>query len=279
LVSISTRQSWIDWQPERELPIKDQAALLSLNRSGLYYKPKPPSQRELELKRRIDEIYTAWPFYGSRRIKAQLRREGWQVNRKMVQRCMGEMGLAGLVVKPNLSKRGKEHKIYPYLLAGLKISRPRQVFGTDITYIRLKYGWLYLVAVLDWHSRYIVSWELDQTLAIEFVLKAVERAVAGGGPEIFNSDQGSHFTSPKYIQLVQGAGSRVSMDGKGRAFDNIFTERLWKTIKYECVYLNEFETPKEARRVIGEYIEFYNNSRLHQSLGYRTPAQVHFGLA
>jgi putative transposase len=197
----------------------------------------------------------------------------------MVQRCMGEMGLVGLIAKPNLSKRGKEHKIYPYLLSGLKISRPRQVFGTDITYIRLKSGWLYLVAVLDWHSRYIVSWELDQTLEIEFVLKAVERAVAGGGPEIFNSDQGSHFTSPKYIQLVEGAGIRVSMDGKGRAFDNIFTERLWKSIKYECVYLNEFETPKEARRVIGEYIEFYNHQRLHQSLGYRTPAQVYFGLA
>lgn len=194
---------------------------------------------------------------------------------------MGEMGLVGLIAKPNLSKRGKDHKIYPYLLSGLKICKPRQVFGTDITYIRLKSGWLYLVAVLDWHSRYIVSWELDQTLEIEFVLKAVEKALVGpgGGPEIFNSDQGSHFTSPKYIQLVQGAGSRVSMDGKGRAFDNIFTERLWKTIKYECVYLNEFETPREARKVIGEYIEFYNHQRLHQSLGYRTPAQVYFGLA
>jgi putative transposase len=194
----------------------------------------------------------------------------------MVQRCMAEMGLAGLIAKPNLSRRGKEHKVYPYLLSGLKITRPGQVFGTDITYIRLKSGWLYLVVVLDWHSRYVVSWELDQTLQIEFVLKAVERALALGRPEIFNSDQGSHFTSPKYIQLVEGAGSRVSMDGKGRVFDNIFTERLWKTIKYECVYLQEFETPREARKVIGEYIEFYNTRRLHKSLGYRTPAQVHF---
>lgn len=189
---------------------------------------------------------------------------------------MAEMGLVGLIVKPNLSRRGKEHKIYPYLLRGLKITKPFQVFGTDITYIRLKYGWLYLVAVLDWHSRYIVSWELDQTLQIEFVLKAVDRALTLGRPEILNSDQGSHFTSPKYIQLVESAGSRVSMDGKGRVFDNIFTERLWKTIKYECVYLQEFETPREARKVIGEYIEFYNHRRLHQSLGYRTPAQVHF---
>lgn len=187
-VSVSTRQSWIDWQAERELAIKGQAALLGLNRSGLYYKPKQPNQREIDLKRRIDEIYTACPFYGSRRIKAQLQSEGRQVNRKMVQRCMDEMGLAGLIAKPNLSRRGKEHKIYPYLLSGVKISKPLQVFGTDTTYIRLKYGWLYLVAMLDWHSRYIVSWELDQTLEIEFVLKAVERAVAGGGPEILNSD-------------------------------------------------------------------------------------------
>ena len=189
---------------------------------------------------------------------------------------MSEMGLSGLVAKPNLSRRGKYHKVYSYLLSGLKITRPLQVFGTDITYIRLKSGWLYLVAVLDWHSRYVVSWELDQTLQIEFVLKAVDTALAAGRPEIFNSDQGSHFTSPKYIQLVEGAGSRISVDGKGRVFDNIFTERLWKTIKYECVYLQEFETPREARKVIGEYIEFYNNRRLHQSLGYRTPAQVHF---
>jgi putative transposase len=175
-----------------------------------------------------------------------LRAEGWQVNRKMVQRCMAEMGLAGVVAKPNLSRRGKEHKVYPYLLSGLKVTKPFQVFGTDITYIRLKSGWLYLVAVLDWHSRYVVSWELDQTLQIEFVLKAVDTALAFGRPEIFNSDQGSHFTSLKYIQLVEGAGSRVSMDGKGRVFDNIFTERLWKTIKYECVYLQEFETPKRS---------------------------------
>jgi putative transposase len=241
-VSPSTRQNWIDWQPERELTIKEQAAILGLNRTALYYKPRQPSQRELDLKRRIDEIYTDCPFYGSRRITAQLRAEGWQVNRKMVQRCMAEMGLAGLVAKPNLSRPGKEHKIYPYLLSGLKITQPRQVFGTDITYIRLKSGWLYLVAVLDWHSRYGVSWELDQTLQIEFVLKAVERALALGRPEIFNSDQGSHFTSPKYIQLVEGAGSRVSMDGKGRVFDNIFTERLWKTIKYECAPVKGLNT-------------------------------------
>ena len=189
---------------------------------------------------------------------------------------MAEMGLAGLIAKPNLSRRGKEHKIYPSLLADLKISAPLQVFGTTITYIRLKSGWLYLVAVLDWHSRYIVSWELDQTLQIEFVLKAVDKALTLGKPALFNSDQGSHFTSPKYIQLVEAAGSRVSMDGKGRVFDNIFTERLWKTIKYEWVYLQEFETPREARKVIGEYIEFYNNRRLHQALEYRTPAQIYF---
>jgi putative transposase len=259
-----------------ELPLSRQAALLGLSRASLYYRPVGPSKREIELKHRIDEIYTAYPFYGYRRIHQQLRREGTHLNRKTVQSYMREMGLEAIYPGPNLSKRDLQHRIYPYLLKGLKITGPYQVFGTDITYIRLKHGWLYLVAIIDWYSRYVVSWELSDTLEIEFVLDATRAALAKGPPVILNSDQGSHFTSPQYTEIVLGAGVKVSMDGRGRALDNIFTERLWRSVKYECVFINELESPREARRLIGEYIEFYNNVRVHQSLDYRTPAEVHF---
>ena len=258
------------------LPLYRQAELLSLSRSSLYYRPVGPSQREIALKNRIDEIYTQYPFYGYRRIHQQLLRDGFALNRKTVQVYMRQMGLEAIYPGPNLSKRDLHHRLYPYLLKGLAITRPYQVFGTDITYIRLKGGWLYLVAIIDWYSRYVVSWELSDTLEEEFVLKAVRRALAMGQPDIFNSDQGSHFTSPQYTELVLGAGVKVSMDGRGRALDNVFTERLWRSLKYECVYINEFESPKEARRLIAEYFEFYNNVRPHQALDYRTPAQLHF---
>lgn len=235
MVSRSTRVNEIEWTNE-ELTIKEQAELLSLNRTGLYYKAAPVGERELLLRRRIDEIFTAWPFFGSRRIRAVLQREGWQINRKTVQRVMGEMGLVSINPKPNLSKPGEgtAHKIYPYLLRGLSLTGPNQVQGLDITYIRLRKGWMYLVAVLDWYSQYIISWELSDTLQLDFVLRAVARGLSKSKPLILNSDQGSHFTSSKYIELVEEAGVRVSTDGRGRAFDNIFTERLWKTIKYEC---------------------------------------------
>jgi putative transposase len=277
-VSRSIRQGWIEWD-KAELSVKAQAELLSLNRTSLYYKSKGPSEREVQLTRRIDEIYTASPFYGSRKIRAQLCREGWQVNRKLVQRLMRQMGLEAICPKPNLSKpgAGQEHQVYPYLLRHFKLEKPTQLYGIDITYIRLRGGWLYLVALIDWYSRYVVGWELDQSLEIEFVLRAVKRALEAGAPEIINSDQGSHFTSSRYTELLSEAGVKISMDGKGRAFDNIFTERLWRTVKYECVYLHEFESPKEARRVIGEYLDFYNNRRLHAALDYHTPAEVHFG--
>lgn len=261
-----------------ELPLMRQARLLSLSRASLYYQPVGPSERELKLKHRIDEIYTAYPFYGYRRIHAQLVSEGQAVNRKTVQVYMREMGLEAIYPGPNLSKRDHAHRVYPYLLSGLAITRPLQVFGTDITYIRLKHGWLYLIAVIDWYSRYVVSWELSDTLEIEFVLKALKAALAKGAPQILNSDQGSHFTSPQYTSLVKAAGVKVSMDGRGRALDNIFTERLWRSVKWECVYLNDFDSPKEARLSIAQYLEFYNGTRLHQALGYRTPAQVHFAL-
>lgn len=262
-------------EAEGPLPLSRQAELLGISRSSLYYHPVEPSQREITLKKRIDEVFTQYPFYGYRRIHQQLLREGFALNRKTVQLYMREMGLEAIYPGPNLSKRDLQHRIFPYLLRGLSITRPYQVFGTDITYIRLKGGWLYLVAIIDWYSRYVVSWELSDTLEEEFVLKTVRFALEKGRPEILNSDQGSHFTSPQYTKMVLEAGVKVSMDGRGRALDNVFTERLWRSLKYECVYINEFESPKEARRLIAEYFEFYNNIRLHQSLDYRTPAQVH----
>jgi putative transposase len=188
---------------------------------------------------------------------------------------MREMGIAGISPGPNLSKRSLEHKIYPYLLRGLEISRPNQVWGIDITYIRLLGGWMYLVAILDWFSRYVVGWELDQTLEISFVLQVVDRALLQARPVILNSDQGSHFTSPLYVEKLLAAGVQISMDGKGRARDNIFTERLWRTIKYEEVYLNEYVSPRQARHGIEQYLAFYNHERPHQSLGYQPPAQVY----
>lgn len=255
--------------------MKAQAELLGLNRSSLYYKPVEPSEDELALKRRIDEIYTECPFYGSRRITAILHREGLQVNRKAVQRHMREMGIAGICPGPNLSRRNQEHQVFPYLLRGLQITGPNHVWGIDITYIRLQRGWLYLVAILDWYSRYVVSWQLDQTLEMPFVLEAVQRALSTAQPTIMNSDQGSHFTSPAYIRLLQAAGVQISMDGKGRYTDNIFTKRLWRSLKYEEVYLNEYASPREAREGIGRYLNLYNTQRVHQALDYRTPAEVY----
>lgn len=249
---------------------------MSLNRTRLYYVPAAPSPAELALKRRIDEVYTRWPFYGVRRITAYLQQEGVTVNHKAVARQMREMGIAGIAPGPNLSKRAHAQAVYPYLLRNLRADHPNHIWGIDITYIRLQHGWLYLVAVLDWHSRYVVSWELDQTLQQPFVLTAVERALALATPEIWNSDQGSHFTSPQYLDLLLAAGVRISMDGKGRALDNIFTERLWRTVKYEEVYLHDYASPREARQGLGRYLEFYNEERLHQSLGYRTPATVYW---
>ncbi len=269
------RVALVDWG-EGPLPVSTQADLLSLNRSSLYYQPLPPSAEELGIKRRIDEIYTACPFYGSRKITVELNKE-MLINRKAVQRHMREMGLSAICPGPNLSKRHAEHAVFPYLLRNLTAARPNHIWGIDITYIRLRTGWLYLVAVLDWYSRYVVSWELDQTLEMPFVLDAVERALAQATPTIWNSDQGSHFTSPQYIDRLQQAQVRISMDGKGRALDNIFTERLWRTVKYEEVYLHEYANPKEARHQLVQYFEFYNHRRPHQALDYRTPAQLYFG--
>jgi len=259
-----------------EVSLQQQADLLGISRASLYYQPVPPTAEEVKLKHRIDELYTAYPFYGSRRITAQLRRDGWGINRKRVQRCMAEMGLVAVHPGPNLSKPAPGHQIYPYLLRNVTASHPNHIWGIDITYIRLQRGWMYLVAIVDWYSRYVVSWALEQSLEMPFVLDAVDRALQIARPEIINSDQGSHFTSPRYLDRFLAVGSQISMDGRGRAMDNIFTERLWRSVKYEEVYLNDYVTPRQARQGLTRYFDFYNNLRLHQALGYLTPAELYY---
>ena len=257
-----------------ELTLKTQVKLLGISYSSLFYQPVLPSSRELTIKRRIDEVYTAHPFYGSRKITAVLRPE-IMVSRPTVQAYMREMGIFALVPGPNTSQPAPQHQIYPYLLRQVSAEHPNHIWGIDITYIRLQHGWLYLTAVLDWYSRYIVSWSLSQTLEMEFVLAAVDDALLQTAPEIWNSDQGSHFTSPRYLERLQNANVSISMDGRGRALDNIFTERLWRTVKYEEVYLNEYDSPKEAYHQLATYFNFYNFERPHQALDYQSPAQAY----
>jgi putative transposase len=258
-----------------ELSLKSQADLLGLSRSSLYYHPMPPSPEEVAIKHRIDEIYTRWPFYGSRRITVVLNREDIFISRLTVQRYMRAMGIFGIAPGPNTSKAAPEHKIYPYLLRHVSAGYADHVWGIDITYIRLKGGWMYLVAILDWFSRFVIAWELDQTLELPFVLNAVDCALKQAAPTIWNSDQGSHFTSPQYLDRLLAANVQISMDGRGRAVDNIFTERLWRSVKYEEVYLNDYASPREARWGLARYFQFYNYERPHQALDYQTPAQVY----
>lgn len=260
-----------------ELSLGAQSELLGISRSSLYYRPVCVSDYEIAIKHKIDKIYTDRPYYGSRRMTVTLRNEGFEVNRKRVQRYMVQMGLEAIYPGPNLSKCDLKNRTYPYLLRGISVERVNQVWGIDITYIRLDGGWMYLVAIIDWYSRYVISWELEQSMEIDFVIRAVRKALLTGMPEIFNSDQGSHFTSPQYIELLTGEDIRISMDGKKRALDNIFTERFWRSLKYEEVYLHNYSSPREARKGISKYIEFYNEERPHQSLGYITPGEVYRG--
>lgn len=273
-LSRDERVAWID-RTDKELSLSAQTQLLGLNRTSLYYQPVSPSAEEIALKHRIDQLYTDHPYYGSRRITGQLKREGLKVNRKAVMRHMHEMGLAAIYPGPNLSKRAHQAAIYPYLLSNITASYPNHVWGLDITYIRLRQGWLYLVAILDWYSRYVLAWELDQTMQVGFVLEAMQRALRQAKPMICNSDQGSQFTSMPYINLLKEHEVQISMDGRGRALDNIFTERLWRTIKYEEVYLKDYSNPREARLSLTDYLQFYNERRIHQALDYQTPAELY----
>ena len=266
----------VDWN-DRLLSIRDQAELLKLNRTGLYYVPVLPSAWELELRRRIDELNTEFPYYGSRKITATLREEGFLVSRKKVQRLMVEMGLLSVYPRRrNLSEANPEHKKYPYLLREVTAAYPNHIWGTDITYVRLKGGWMYLTVILDWYSRYVISWSMSDQLTTDFVLEALEEALSKASPEIINSDQGSQYTSDDFREVLESNGIKISMDGRGRCMDNIFIERLWRSVKYEEVYLKSYKTLPEARLALKEYFEFYNDERPHQSLDYRTPSEVHF---
>lgn len=226
---------------------------------------------------RIDEIFTESPFYGSRKILAGLKREDFIVGRERVQSLMRKMGLRAIYPKPNLSKKHPEHKIYPYLLANVNIVRPNQVWSTDITYIRLRPGFLYLVAIMDWYSRYVLSWRVSNSLDVSFCLEALEDALEQECPDIFNTDQGPQFTSQDFTELLLSKKIKISMDGRGRVFDNIFTERLWRSVKYEEVYIKDYQGYGDVRQGLGRYFPFYNNRRYHQALKYKTPYEVHYG--
>jgi putative transposase len=252
--------------------------LLGLNRSSLYYVPARETGENLRLMRRIDERYTACPFYGSRRMTAWLIEQGEEVNRKRVQRLMRVMGLEAIYPKPRLSLAGKGHRIYPYLLRGVKVERPDQVWSTDITYVPMAAGFMYLSAVIDWFSRYVIAWKLSNTLDGAFCLEMLEEALRGGRPEIFNTDQGVQFTAAAFTGRLESAGVAVSMDGRGRALDNVFVERLWRSVKYEDIYIQGYDTVPELHRGLARYFAFYNHERLHQSLDYRTPAAVYQGV-
>lgn len=251
-----------------------------MNRSGVYYPRKPlVSPEDLAVMNRIDEVWTKWPFYGRPRITKQLAREGLVVNHKRVGRLMKIMGIEAVCPKRNLSRPAKGHEVYPYLLKNMVIIRPDQVWGVDITYVRLARDWLYLFAVLDWFSRRVLAWELSDTLATGFCCQALREAMetAVGLPEYHNSDQGSQLTAGEYLAILkEHPGIQISMDGRGRAFDNIFTERLWRTVKYEDVYLKDYQSPRQARQSLTDYFRFYNEERIHQALGYKTPNEVYF---
>ena len=259
------------------LPIVGQCALLGVSRSSIYYRPKGASEEDLSLMREIDRQYLATPFYGSRRMRAWLNRQGFPVSRKRVQRLMRVMGLRAIYRSPRASRPAPQRRVYPYLLGKAKITRPNQVWAADITYLPVARGFLYLVAVMDWHSRYVVSWRLSNTLEAGFCVEALSEAMDRGRPEVFNTDQGSQFTSQEFTQVLQDHGVKISMDGKGRYADNIFVERLWRTVKYEEVYLKAYANSSEARRELGAYFRFYNDQRPHQALGYQTPAEVFHG--
>lgn len=258
------------------ISLRRQCTLLGLNRSSYYYQPAPVVDGELTLTHRIDAIYTEHPYYGSPKITAQLQRDGYTVNHKRIERLMRLLGLQAIYPKKKTSIPCPGHHTYPYLLHHLPITRPNHVWGTDITYIRAHGQWFYLVAILDWFSRYVLSWQLAPSLTTDFCLYALQLALTTATPEIHNSDQGSQFTSAEYTGMLNDHDIRISMDGRGRCFDNIFTERLWRSVKYEEVYLHDYQTFAEAQQSLTRYFQRYNHRRLHQSLEYKTPAEVYF---
>jgi putative transposase len=262
---------------EHELSKTRRCELLDVARSTAYYRPEPASEADLALMRLIDEIHLKLPFYGSRRIRDELEDQGHRVNRKRVQRLMRLMGLRALYPRRRTSQPGKGHKIYPYLLRDLTVGRANQVWATDVCYIPMAKGFMYLVAIMDWHTRRVLSWRVSNTLDTDFCIEALEEALQRyGAPEIFNTDQGSQFTSEAFTGVLKEHGINISMDGKGRWVDNVFVERLWRSVKYEDVYLRAYETPAELRAGLARYFQFYNARRRHSALDRRTPDAVYF---
>jgi putative transposase len=273
-MSIPDRRALVDRQ-DAGLSIRRQCRLLGVARSGVYRLAAAANDNDLAVMRRLDELFTAWPFLGSRRLAQMLREEGFAINRKRVQRLMRKMGIAALGPKPRTSRPEPGHKIYPYLLRNLTIDRPNQVWAADITYIPIGRGNLYLVAIMDWASRAVLAFRLSNTMDVSFCVSALEEAIARfGKPDIFNTDQGSQFTSQAFTGRLESAGIKISMDGRGRWMDNVFIERLWRSLKHEDIYLKGYSDGREARAGIGEWMNFYNERRLHQALGYRAPMVV-----
>ena len=273
---MSERRAMID--QAKPLPVVRQCKLVDLARSTAYYRPAPVSAEDLRVMRLIDEIHLRLPFYGSRRIRDELEDGGERVNRKRIQRLMRLMGLVALYPKRRTSAPGKGHKIYPYLLRGLTIDRPNQVWATDIVYVPMAKGFMYLVAIMDWYSRKVLAWRLSNTLDTDFCVEALQEALHRfGRPEIFNTDQGSQFTSEAFTDVLKDHGIAISMDGKGRWVDNVFVERLWRSVKYEDIYLKAYETPTQLHRGLEDYFCFYNTRRRHSKLNRRTPDTVYFG--
>jgi len=258
------------------IPITVQCRLLELSRSSYYYQLQSESELNLHLMDLIDQQYTKRPFYGARQMTELLRRQGYWVNHKRVERLMRKMGIMAIYPKPHTSLKDDSHKVYPYLLRDLPIIYPNQVWCADITYVRMHHGFLYLVAIMDWFSRYILSWELSNTLDVHFCLEVLEQALRIAKPEIFNTDQGCQFTSNPFTGLLEKNNILISMDGRGRAFDNIFIERLWRTVKYEEIYLHDYQDGIETYFALDKYFRFYNEERFHSSLDYKTPAEVYY---
>jgi len=274
---MTTRRTLVE--PSVPPSMRRQCELLGVNRSSLYYEPSAPDAEELSLMRRMDELHIAHPFFGSRMMTQTIKGQGHKVNRKHVQRLMRVMGLESTAPKPSTSKPAPEHVVYPYLLRNLKVSRANQVWASDITYIPMAHGFGYLVAIIDWLSRYVLSWRLSNTLETTFCLEALQEALSRyGRPEIFNTDQGAQFTSADFTGMLLAENVKVSMDGRGRCLDNVFVERLWRSLKYEEVYLHAYDTMRDARDGIGTYFHFFNDERPHTALGYQTPASFYRGL-
>jgi len=276
ILPIDVRKEWLH-SGHADLSMRQQTQLLQINRSSLYYQATGETEYNIMLMNLLDEQYTKTPFYGVEKMVIYLKEMDHLVNVKRVRRLLRSMGLEAIYQKPNLSKANAAHKIYPYLLRNVPITRCNQVWSTDITYIRLRKGFVYLMAIIDWHSRYVLNWRISTTLEADFCIEALEETLTKGRCEIFNTDQGAQFTTKRFTAPLLTRGIKVSMDGKGRALDNIFVERLWRSVKYENIYLNEYDSVQSVKAGIDDYFEFYNHQRYHQSLGYKRPAEVYFG--